>query len=145
MKSLVELDIQAPCDEVAALFADPANLPKWMHDLERYEPIQGMQGTPGSRYRMVPKSGDMVFVATVLSRSLPEQVILRLDGKNIVVLVTDRFIATSPGSTRMVSEEEFRFTTLFSWLFGFVAQHSIRKAHRQHIESFKQFAEQENR
>ena len=145
MKSIVELDIQAPCEEVAALFADPANLPKWMRDLARYEPVQGMQGTPGSSYRMVPRTGDMVFVATVLSQRLPDQVILRLDGKNIVVLVTDRFIATSPRSTRMVSEEEFRFTTLFSWLFGFVAQHSIRKAHRQHIESFKAFAEQRAR
>jgi hypothetical protein len=141
MKSIVELDIQASCEEVAALFSDPANIPKWMHDLERYEPIEGMPGMPGSSYRMVPKTGDMVFVATVLSRSLPDQVILRLDGKNVVVLVTDRFIATSPQATKMVSEEEFRFTTPFSWLFGFVAQHSIRKAHRQHMESFKAFAE----
>ena len=143
MKSVVEVDIQAPCEDVAALFADPANIPKWMLDLERYEPVEGVPGTQGSSYRMVPKTGDMVFVATVLSRSLPDQVILRLDGKNVVVLVTDRFIATSRRATKMVSEEEFRFTTLFSWLFGFVAQHSIRKAHRQHMESFKQFAEKQ--
>ena len=145
MKSTVELDIQAPREEVAALSADPANITKWMHDLERYEPIQGTPGMPGSTYRMVPKTGNMVFVATVLSRNLPDQVLLRLDGKNVVVLVTDWFIATSPRATRMVSEEEFQFTTLFSRLFGLVAQQSIRKAHRQHMESFKAFAEQQAR
>jgi len=141
MKSVVELDIQAPCEAVAALFADPANTPEWMHDIKRCEPIEGRMGMPDSRYRMVPKTGDMEFVATVLSRTLPDQVILRLDGKNIVVLVTDRFIATSPRTTRLVSEEDFRFTTPFSWISGFFAQSSIRKAHRQHIESFKEFAE----
>jgi hypothetical protein len=145
MKSVVELDIQAPRDEVAALFADPTNLSHWMHDLERYEPIQGPPGKPGSTYRMVQKDHDMAFVATVLSRSLPDQVDLRLDGKNTVVMITDRFIATAPRATKMVSEEEFRFTTPFSRIFGFFAQSSIRKAHRQHIESFKEFAEKRPR
>jgi hypothetical protein len=143
MKSVLEFDIQAPRDKVAELFADPANNPNWMNDLDRCEPIGGSPGMPGSTYRMVPKKGDMVFVATVLSRDLPQEVRLRLDGKGVVVSITDRFRATSPGVTTMYSEEEFRFKTWFSRLFGFVAQRSIRNAHRRHMESFKHFAEQQ--
>jgi hypothetical protein len=145
VRSVVEFDIQAPRDKVAALFADPANNPKWMSDLERCEPIAGTPGMPGSTYRMVPKRGDMVFVATVLARNLPQEVKLRLDGKDVVVSITDRFRATSPGVTTILSEEHFRFKSLFRRVFGFVAQRSIRNAHRRHMESFKRFAEQQVR
>jgi len=100
---------------------------------------------PGSTYRMVPKTGDMFFVATVLARELPNEVRLRLDGKGVVVSITDRFREMSPDVTTMISEEEFRFTGLFSRVFGFIAQRSIRNAHRRHMESFKDFAERQVR
>ena len=94
---------------------------------------------------MVPKTGDMVFVATVLSRNLSDEMRLRLDGKRVIVLVTDQFRATAPAVTKMLSVEEFRFKSVFGRLFGFIAQRSIRNAHRTHMESFKQFAEQQLR
>lgn len=34
---------------------------------------------PGSTYRLVPKSGAMIFVATVVSRDLPNEICLSLD------------------------------------------------------------------
>jgi len=142
MRSVVELDIDGPRERVAELFADPANITKWMHDLARCEPVSGMFGTTGSSYRMVPKTGDMAFVATILLRNLPEEVRLRLDGKNMVVMITDRFSVTSMGTTRIRSVEEFRFTSLLGRLIGFVAQGSIKKAHLSHMKSFKEFVEQ---
>jgi hypothetical protein len=45
----------------------------------------------------------------------------------------------------MYSEEHFRFKSMFGRVLGFVAQRSIRSAHRTHIESFKRFAEQQLR
>jgi hypothetical protein len=112
-----------------------------MNDLARCEPISGSFGTTGSTYRMVPKTGDMVFVATVVSRNLPDEVKLRLDGKNVVVSITDRFSLSPSGTTRLRSVEEFRFPSVLGRLFGFLAQRSIRKAHRSHMAAFKQFAE----
>ena len=141
MKSVVELDVDGPRERIAALFADPANNPRWMDELARCEPLSGSLGTTGSTYRMVPKTGDMVFVATIVSRNLPDEVRLRLDGKNVIVSITDRFSVTSAGATRLRSVEEFQFTSLFGRLFGLLAQRSIRRAHRKHIESFKEFAE----
>ena len=71
MKSTVELDIDLPRQQLAALFADPTLNTKWMDDIERYEPVSGQPGAPGSKYRLIPKKGDMVFVATVISNDLP--------------------------------------------------------------------------
>jgi hypothetical protein len=140
MKSIVQLDIEAPRAGVAALFFDPTTTPKWMDDLDRIEPISGKLGMPGSRYRMVPKEGSMVFDVTVVSRNPPTDVQLHLDGSNSTVEITDRFVELSSGRTRLISEEIFRFKGL-SRLFDILARPAIRRAHRRHMEGFKRFAE----
>ena len=141
MRSVIELDINGPQERVAAIYADPENSTKWMDDLQRYEPISGIPGTPGSTYRLVPKTGKMVFVATVISRK-PAEVRLKLDGSSVAVSVTGTFAALSSHRTRLISEEVFSFKGPFHKLFGFVARRTIRKAHRRHMEAFKRFAEQ---
>jgi uncharacterized protein YndB with AHSA1/START domain len=47
VKHSCELEIAAPRARVAALFDDPAHLPKWQPDLLRFEPISGTPGQPG--------------------------------------------------------------------------------------------------
>jgi hypothetical protein len=141
MKDIVVVDINTPQEKVAALFADPANNTKWMDDLERYEPLSGEQGMPGSTYRLIPKQGSMVFTATVVSRTLPDDLRLRLEASNVTVDVHATLSTLPDGRTRLVSEEEFTFKGFWSRLFGLFARGSIRKAHRKHIEAFKRFAE----
>ena len=140
MKSIVEVDINKPQREVAALFADPANNPKWMHDLDHYEPITGNQGLEGSKYRLVPKKGKMIFVVTVLERK-PDKLKLGLDASNVHVSVNGELKSLSSEMTRLTSEEIFTFKGLFSKIFGLFAGNSIKKVHRKHIEEFKKFAE----
>jgi hypothetical protein len=72
VKSVIEIEIHVPRARLAALYADPKLNTRWMDDVERMEPISGQLGMPGSKYRLVPKKRDMVFVATVLVRNLPE-------------------------------------------------------------------------
>lgn len=97
MKSVVELEINAPKHRVAALFADPNNNTRWMDDLEKIEPISGEPGMPGSKYRMVQSQPRKVtFIATVTSRNLPDESALQLEAPNVVVSVTDKFAALSP-------------------------------------------------
>jgi hypothetical protein len=141
MKSIVEVDIDVPQARVAALYANPANTTQWMDDVDRYEVISGEAGMPGSTYRLVPKKGAMVFVATVLSSRLPDECRLELDASSVVVSVTGRFVALSPSRTRLTSEEVFRFKGLFRAVVGLLARAAIRNAHRRHITAFKRFAE----
>jgi hypothetical protein len=141
MKSTITLQINLPQARVAELFSNPRNTTRWMHDIDRIEVVSGELGAPGSEYRLVPKKGNMVFVATVLGRDLPKQSRLRLDSPTIVVSVTGTFQPLSATKTLLVSSEVFGFKGVVPTIFGFLAWFAIRKAHRRHIEAFKTFAE----
>ena len=145
MRSIVVVDIDAPQEEVAALYAEPGNNAKWMDDLERYEPLSGEQGMPGSTYRLIPRHGSMVFTATVVSRNLPDDLRLRLDSSTATVDVHGTLSTLADGRTRLVSEEVFRFKGIWNSAFGLLARRAIRKVHRRHIEAFKRFAERQQK
>jgi hypothetical protein len=112
-----------------------------MHELDRYEPLGGQQGEVGSTYRLVPKEGDLVFVATVVYRRHPSEVRLVLDAPSVTVAVTTTFTALPGDQTLLASEETFTFKTRRDRLLGFLARPAIAKAHKRHIHAFKQFAE----
>lgn len=141
MKSVVEVDVNLAQAKLAALFVDPRHSTKWMDDLDRYEAISGEPGMPGSQYRLVPRKGNMVFVATVVARALPNEARLTLEGPNVTVSVRGRFLASAPGRTRLISEEEFSFKGPLHKALGIFARRAIKKAHRRHMEAFKRFAE----
>jgi hypothetical protein len=141
MTSRVELDIDARRTPLAEVFADPRNNPAWMDDIDRIESVSGDLGKAGSTYRLVPKRGDEVFVATVTERALPASLKLVLDSPRVSVSITDTFHQVSDRRTKLVSEEVFRFKSAFGRLVGLVAGRAIRKAHRRHMEAFKAFAE----
>jgi Polyketide cyclase / dehydrase and lipid transport len=145
MKSIVAIEIHRPRREVSMLLADPGNMTKWMHDLAAYEHIGGETGAVGARYRMVPKKGTRQsgFVSTVTAMHLPEYLSLRLQSPTVDVLVHTTFTALAKDRTRLVSEEKFIFHGLFRKMFSLFARRDIRKHHREHIESFRRFAESE--
>ena len=131
MQSTVIIDIDAPQEMVAGLFADPSKNANWMEDIKRFEPVSGEQGMPGSTYRLVPKKGSMLFTATVLSRSLPNELRLSLEASTVFVAVRGTLSTLPDGRTRLKSEEEFKFKGLWNAAFGLLARGAIRKAHRR--------------
>ena len=143
MKSIVDVEINAPKSDVAALMADPANMPHWMDDLARIEPVSGNPEIPGSRFRMVGKPGSAQadFAVTVTARHLPDLFALKLESHRVDVAVTTTFTTLSAARTKLRSEEVFSFHGLTNAVFGLLAQSRIRKHHRDHIESFRRFAE----
>jgi hypothetical protein len=142
MKDIVAIELHCARRQAAMLLADPANMTKWMHDLAAYEHIGGETGAVGARYRMVPKPGtrQQSFVATVTDMHLPERLSLLLQSPEVDVRVNTRFAALAKDRTEMVSEETFTFHGL-NKIFGPFAREEIRDHHREHIESFKRFAE----
>jgi uncharacterized protein YndB with AHSA1/START domain len=141
VRSTVEVNIDAPREKVAALLADPAQSTKWMDDLERVEPLNGVLGTVGSTYRLVPKRGDMDFVATVVAKKLPNEVRVNLDGAKVSVQVTGTMRTVDTAHTTLVSEEIFTFKGLLGKVLGLFAGRAIKRAHRRHIEALKRLAE----
>lgn len=141
MKSVVEVEINAPQQKVAELHADPRNNPKWMHDIARCESVSGEIGMQGSTYRLVPEKGDMIFLATVAERNLPNELKLHLEAEGVSVEVTAKFIALSSEKTKLMSEQVFMFKGQDSISVSPEIENAIKAAHRSHIKGFKRFAE----
>jgi hypothetical protein len=140
MKDIVAVYIDAAQAKVAALVADPANNPKWMEGLDRYQPVSGEAGAPGSTYRLVQQGGKLDFLATVVRRDLPDEVDLMLSADSVVVSVRAQFLARG-NATRLVSAETFRFKGLFGPFIGLLSRRAIRRAHRAQMLAFKRFVE----
>jgi hypothetical protein len=145
MKSIYETELNISQAKAAELYANPENSTKWMSDIKKYEPLSGRPGTRGSKFRLIPKKGKMIFTATILSRELPKKVQLKLEASNVNVLVTGKFTALSHEKTKFVSEEEFTFKGIFNKLFGLLARSGIKKAHHKHMDAFKKFASTANK
>ena len=141
MKSIVEVEINLPQKEAAELYADPRNNLKWMHDIASYEPLSGEEGTPGSTYRLVPNEGDMIFVATVVERNLPDKLELHLEASDVDVEVRGTFRSLSPTRTKLISEQVFTFKGGDEDTASPSLKEDIKAAHRRHMEDFKRFAE----
>ena len=95
---------------------------------------------PNSKYRLIPKKGNMVFIATVLSRDLPNESKLFLESPSVDVLVIAKFIALSPEKTKFISEEIFTFKGFLNKAFGFLAKGAVKKAHHRHMKDFKEIS-----
>jgi Polyketide cyclase / dehydrase and lipid transport len=142
MKSVVELEINAPQAKVAELFADPRTFPEWMEDVARIEPVAESAPTLAGRvYRIVPKNGRLAFVARVVRQEPPFRSRLALRSPKISVDVTGRFVKLSERRTKLVAKNVFSFRGLNSRLLGLLGRREIRRMHHRHMESFKRFAE----
>jgi hypothetical protein len=141
MTSRVELDIRARQEAVAEAFAEPRNNLAWMEDIDRIEPLTGELGQAGSTYRIVPKSGNRIFIARVANRALPAELKLALDSPDVSVAITDTFHRITDDTTKLVSEEIFTFKNSFGKIAGLFGRTAIRRAHRRHMEAFKRFVE----
>jgi hypothetical protein len=96
---------------------------------------------PGSTYRLVPKSGDMIFLVTVVERHLPDELKLHLEGSDTEVDVKGTFRSLSPTRTKLISEEVFTFKGADDETVSASVKEDIQAAHRRHMEDFKRFAE----
>lgn len=143
MRTVIAIDVNVSQARLAPLLADPELSTKWMEDVDRVEPISGLLGMQGSRYRLVPKTGGMEFIATVVGRDIPAELRVSLEGRivTVTVTVTARFVATSPTSTRLTHAQAFNFKGLLNKIGGLMARGTIKQAQRRHLEAFKRYAE----
>jgi hypothetical protein len=135
MKSIVEVEINTSQKEAAALYADPHNNLKWRHDIACYESLSGEKSMPGSTYRLVPKQENMIFIATVIERKLPDELKLHLKALDVDVDVRGTFRSLPPSRTKLISEQIFTFNDADDE----TVSPSVKE--RRDMEGFKSFAE----
>jgi hypothetical protein len=113
-----------------------------MEDVARIEPLgKTSPASPEPEYRLVPKKGNLAFVARVIRREPPYRSRLAMRTPNTSVLVTGTFVKLSDHKTKLIAKNVFLFGGLMSRLSGLLGWRAIRRAHRRHMESFKRFAE----
>ena len=59
---------------------------------------------PGSVYRLIPKHGSMLFTATVVSKTPPNELRLSLDSSTATVDAHGTFTTLADGRTQLVSD-----------------------------------------
>jgi hypothetical protein len=140
MKSTFQTEIDGPPAKVAELYSNMDNIVKWMDDIRKCEHVGGTTGKAGSKYRFVPKKGEMDFTATILEKT-PALFKMKMEGANVDVMVTARFNpAAVPAKTKFESEEVFTFKGFINKMVGLISGAAVRKAHTKHMKAFKKFA-----
>ncbi|MCZ2814883.1 SRPBCC family protein [Modestobacter sp. VKM Ac-2984] len=148
------IEIALPREGVAQLLADPAHFPKWLRGLVLHEPLSGVHGQLGTTSRVVMQSGQRQTELTETItrrepadlRGIPTATVVHFDreivGPGMWSVVRDRLTEADPGTTLWESESEYRFSGLLMRLVGLLMPRAFRKQSQQHMQDFKEFAEQ---
>ena len=154
MKYTVSIELALPREQVVALLADPAHLPKWLRGLVVQEPLDGVHGQVGTRSRVVLRSGgqEMEGTETITRREpadlhgIPRDTTVHFDREIVAEgmwsATRDRLTDAGPGTTLWESENEYRFSSVPMRLMAPVMGGVFRKQSRRHMQDFKAFAEQ---
>ena len=154
MKYTNSIEIALPREKVAQLLADPAHIPKWLRGLVLHEPVNGLHGQLGTTSRVVMQSGQrkMELTETITRREpadlhgIPKDSVVHFDrelvGAGMWSVARERLTEAKTETTLWESESEFRFSGLLMRLVGLLMPGSFRKQSQQHMQDFKEFAEQ---
>ncbi len=154
MKYTASIEIALPRERVTQLLADSAHLPKWLRGLVLHEPLNGTHGQVGTQSRVVLQMGQQEMECTeTITRREPANLhgitrdsVVHFDreivAKGMWSAARDRLTEAGPGTTRWVSENEYRFSSLPMRLVAPFMRGAFRKQSHQHMQDFKAFAEQ---
>ena len=138
-----QLTIALPRARVIELFNDPNNLTKWMAGLQSLEHLEGKPGEEGAKSRITVKMGKRVMVMTeTLTRNhLPTEIDFHYECDGVHNDVKNQFVELSENETVWETINIFKFDGLFMKIMGKLMPFVFRKQTREHMESFKAFAE----
>jgi hypothetical protein len=129
-------------DRVAALFGDPANLPRWQKGLLSFTHAEGPPGHPGATSHIVYQMGRrrIEMTETILVSDLPEHFAATYETRGVWNRVDNRFRALPDGTTEWELESDFRCTGVL-WLMALLMPGMFRKQTAGMMADFKRFAE----
>jgi uncharacterized protein YndB with AHSA1/START domain len=142
MKYSLQLRIDRPRDEVAALFTDPDNLKHWQPGLVGREHISGTPGQTGAKTRIRHCTGrkEVTMLETITDNRLPDILEATYESNGVWNRVTNHFIPVKNNHTRWVFEIEFRGTGIIRVMMWLMPG-AFKKQSRTYMERFKSFAE----
>jgi len=143
MTFTITVPVAKPKDFVSSLYADPAQYSHWMQGLTRVEPVSGEPGKKGavSRLHFDLNGRKMSMTETIADSRLPDVHVVIFDTNGVHHTTTTRFEAMDANHTRIIAEQQFRFSSFFMKMMGWLMPKAFKTQGTQFLESFKKYAE----
>jgi len=143
MKYEVDEIIDLPRSKVIELFDSEENLFKWQKGLVAVEHLSGDKGEVGAKTKIIFEMGKrrVEMIETITEKSLPDLFTCTYEADSVFNIVNTRFVEEAPDKTRIISENEFRFSSIFMKLMGLFGKKMFSKTTCSYLEAFKNFAE----
>ena len=137
-----EVEIDKPVSEVYRAFNNPDNMPRWLTGFQRFEPISGEPGRPGSTARHVylERGRTVELIETITLHEPEKRFEGRLEGQGVNCAMQVEFV--DKGDTTIVrARSDFRSRSfLMSLMLPFVGK-GIRERQGSDLRRFKELIE----
>lgn len=142
MKYIADTVVNLPVEKVAEIFANPGNNYHWMEGLVGMEPLDGTPDQPGAKTLLRFQMGkrQMEMTQTLLRRDLPKEIAFSYEAKGVYNVVRNRFEALPGNKTRLINDQEFRFSGMMK-IMAFFMKKAFVKQSEKYLQDFKRFAE----
>lgn len=144
MQYTLEIEIEQPREQVAALFGDPENLGAWQPGFLKCEDISSDPGQAGSVCRLSYLHGkrEVELMETIEVANLPEEFSARFEAPGMVMTVRNRFEEAGPDKTKWISDNDAQVSGFMMRLMTILMPGCFRKQSWKYMENFKAFAEE---
>ncbi len=146
MKHKGFIDINAPRDKVAELFANPDYLKEYQDGFIRKEPVSGEKGATGAIAKMYYKqgNGEMELTETITANNLPESFESWYHHIHMDNTMKVKFVALNDNQTRYEYEYEYtRINWVMPRLISILFPGMFTKPAEKWLRQFKAFVEKQ--
>ncbi|NNE92139.1 MAG: SRPBCC family protein [Verrucomicrobiales bacterium] len=143
MEYTCEIEIDAPREEVCARFDSIENLKYWQPGFVSYEHLEGEEGAPGSKARLLYKNRgrDVEMIETIIARRPPEEFSAAFDADAMHMEVRGYFHELPDGRTHYVTENVAEVSGFFLKMITILMPGCFKKMSQQYLDYFKAFVE----
>jgi len=137
------VDINAPIQEVVALFENPDNLHEWQDGFKSFEHISGKKGEIGAKSKLVYDK--LELIETIIRNKLPEEFKATYEHKHVVNTMSCRFTEIDSSKTRL--DQEIHYTEFKGFVIKIMAKlfpSMFKNQVQKWLDQFKAFVERQD-
>ncbi len=144
MKYRNEIIINLPREAVIKKLDNPENMKHWQRGLVGYEQLnQNEPGAVGAKMKLEYKTGkrSMVMTETIVKNDFPSEFHATYEANGVFNTQQYFFEEVDSGTTRWISDSEFKFSSFGMKVLGFLMPGAFKKQSMKYLNDFKNFAE----
>ena len=142
MVSEFKIEIDRPLKDVYAAFANPENMPRWLHGLQRTEQIKGKPGQVGSQMRMIylERGKTVELIETITAHEPMKYMKGVLTGPGIESAIHMEYVDRGDKTT-VISRSEWQSKGIMMAIMKPFIKNQVRKRQGGDLQRFKKLME----